>query len=216
MRLYKNNTDFVGHSYGCHDNYLMRRDVPWDRIVARHAAVSRHAADFRRRGEDGDRRRRAPAGQPGVYQISQRADFFSVLVSIDTMNRRPLVNTRDEPHADAQPLPPVSRHHRRLEHERMGDRDEDRHDRAGAGSDRDAGKRRSWKSRNRSTRPNRSAAIRTYDWIIELRDGRKISAIDVQRLYLRAAQQACASRDDEHDLDVARMGKCAERSRARL
>src|SRR5438132_8225569 len=32
--LYKNNTDFVGHSYGCHDNYLMRRDVPWDRIVA--------------------------------------------------------------------------------------------------------------------------------------------------------------------------------------
>ena len=40
------------------------------------------------------------AGQPGVYQISQRADFFSVLVSIDTMNRRPLINTRDEPHAD--------------------------------------------------------------------------------------------------------------------
>ena len=38
--------------------------------------------------------------QPGVFQISQRADFFSVLVSIDTMNKRPLVNTRDEPHAD--------------------------------------------------------------------------------------------------------------------
>jgi proteasome accessory factor A len=34
LRLYKNNTDFVGHSYGCHDNYLMRRDVPWDRIVS--------------------------------------------------------------------------------------------------------------------------------------------------------------------------------------
>ena len=39
---------------------------------------------------------------PGcVYQISQRADFFSVLVSIDTMNRRPIINTRDEPHADS-------------------------------------------------------------------------------------------------------------------
>ena len=38
--------------------------------------------------------------QPGIYQISQRADFFSVVVSIDTMNRRPLINTRDEPHAD--------------------------------------------------------------------------------------------------------------------
>src|SRR5213075_2519182 len=39
--------------------------------------------------------------QPGVFQISQRADFFTTLVSIDTMNKRPLVNTRDEPHADA-------------------------------------------------------------------------------------------------------------------
>src|SRR5438034_7244411 len=34
VRLYKNNTDFAGHSYGCHDNYLMRRDITWDRIVA--------------------------------------------------------------------------------------------------------------------------------------------------------------------------------------
>jgi hypothetical protein len=33
VRLYKNNTDFFGHSYGCHDNYLMKREVPWDRIV---------------------------------------------------------------------------------------------------------------------------------------------------------------------------------------
>src|ERR1700749_3513104 len=32
-RLYKNNTDFIGHSYGCHDNYLMSRGVPWERIV---------------------------------------------------------------------------------------------------------------------------------------------------------------------------------------
>ena len=41
------------------------------------------------------------AAQPGFFQISQRADFFSVLMSIDTMNKRPLINTRDEPHADA-------------------------------------------------------------------------------------------------------------------
>src|SRR6476619_2583622 len=34
VRLYKNNTDFIGHSYGCHDNYLLRRDVPWGKIVA--------------------------------------------------------------------------------------------------------------------------------------------------------------------------------------
>ena len=99
VRLYKNNTDFVGHSYGCHDNYLMRRDVPWDRIVTGIVPflVTRQIyAGAGKMGVEGE----GTAGQPGLYQISQRSDFFSVLVSIDTMNRRPIVNTRDEPHAD--------------------------------------------------------------------------------------------------------------------
>ena len=100
VRLYKNNTDFVGHSYGCHDNYLMRRDVPWDRIVAGVVPFLITRQIFAGAGKMGSKRR-APPGEPGVYQISQRSDFFSVLVRIDTMNRRPLVNTRDEPHADA-------------------------------------------------------------------------------------------------------------------
>src|SRR2546425_5963902 len=100
IRLYKNNTDFVGHSYGCHDNYLMRRDIPWDRIVSGILPFLITRQIFAGAGKMGIEAEGA-ASQPGVYQISQRADFFSVLVSIDTMNRRPLVNTRDEPHADA-------------------------------------------------------------------------------------------------------------------
>ena len=99
VRLYKNNTDFVGHSYGCHDNYLMRRDVPWDRIVTGVVPflITRQIyAGAGKMGAEGE----GTAGQPGLFQISQRSDFFSVLVSIDTMNRRPIVNTRDEPHAD--------------------------------------------------------------------------------------------------------------------
>ena len=80
---------------------LMQRDVPWDRIVRDVVPflVTRQifagAGKMGIEGEDS-------AGTPGVYQIAQRSDFFSVLCSIDTMNRRPLVNTRDEPHADAQ------------------------------------------------------------------------------------------------------------------
>src|SRR5207248_2581018 len=100
VRLYKNNTDFLGHSYGCHDNYLMRRDIPWDRIVAGALPFLITRQIFAGAGKMGIEAESA-AGQPGVFQISQRADFFSLLVSIDTMNRRPLVNTRDEPHADA-------------------------------------------------------------------------------------------------------------------
>src|SRR5437764_1400184 len=91
VRLYKNNTDFVGHSYGCHDNYLMSREIAWDAIVAGILPflITRQIfAGAGKMGIEGESAR----GEPGIFQISQRADFFSVLVSIDTMNRRPLIN----------------------------------------------------------------------------------------------------------------------------
>src|SRR5881275_1463555 len=100
-RLYKNDTDFVGHSYGCHDNYLMSREIAWDAIVAGILPFLITRQIFAGAGKMGIETESA-SGEPGVYQISQRADFFSVLVSIDTMNRRPLINTRDEPHADIE------------------------------------------------------------------------------------------------------------------
>ena len=98
VKLYKNNTDFRGHSYGCHDNYLIPRIIPWERLV--HAMtpflVSRQLyAGAGKVGWECENN-----GGTGGFQISQRADFFTELVSIDTMNRRPLINTRDEPHAD--------------------------------------------------------------------------------------------------------------------
>jgi proteasome accessory factor PafA2 len=183
--LYKNNTDFFGHSYGCHDNYLMRRDVPWDRIVAGVLPFLITRQIFAGAGKLGIETESA-SGQPGVYQISQRADFFSVLVSIDTMNRRPIVNTRDEPHADAN-------RYRRF-HVILGDSNMsqwatamkvgttalvlDLIERGEAPQLEIAQPIDSNKSISRD---------QTYDWIIELKDGRKISAIDVQRIYLRAA-----------------------------
>src|SRR4026207_82534 len=100
VRLYKNNTDFAGHSYGCHDNYLMRRDIAWDRIVAGMLPFLITRQIFGGAGKMGIEAESAQS-EPGVYQISQRADFFSVVVSIDPMNRRPLINPRDEPHVAA-------------------------------------------------------------------------------------------------------------------
>src|SRR5260221_14106404 len=73
--------------------------VSWDRLVPEVVPflVTRQIfAGAGKLGIEGE----GSVGQPGIFQISQRADFFSVLVSIDTMNRRPIVNTRDEPHAD--------------------------------------------------------------------------------------------------------------------
>jgi Pup amidohydrolase len=98
VRLYKNNTDFRGHSYGCHENYLLPRSLPWESLVQGIQAflVTRQiiagAGKFALEEED---KFLGPA-----FQLSQRSDFISDLQSVDTMQRRPLVNTRDEPHAD--------------------------------------------------------------------------------------------------------------------
>ena len=98
VRLYKNNTDFAGHSYGCHENYLLPRSLAWERLAQGVQAflVTRQiyagAGKFAIEAED-------KFVAPG-FQIAQRSDFFSELQSVDTMQRRPLVNTRDEPHAD--------------------------------------------------------------------------------------------------------------------
>jgi proteasome accessory factor PafA2 len=185
VRLYKNNTDFVGHSYGCHDNYLMRRDLPWDRIVAGILPFLITRQIFAGAGKMGIEAEGA-ASQLGVFQISQRADFFSVLVSIDTMNRRPLVNTRDEPHADAN-------RYRRF-HVILGDSNMSEWATAmKIGTTSlvldliERGKAPQLEIAQPIDANKSISRDQTYDWIIELKDGRKISAIEVQRIYLAAA-----------------------------
>ncbi|WP_462203114.1 depupylase/deamidase Dop [Frankia sp. CcWB3] len=96
--LYKNNTDNKGVSYGCHENYLMARSTPFGEIVRNLTPffVSRQVVCGAGRvgiGIDGR--------EPG-FQISQRADFFEVEVGLETTLKRPIINTRDEPHADPE------------------------------------------------------------------------------------------------------------------
>ena len=109
VALYKNNTDGKGASYGTHENYLMRRETPFADIV-RHLTpffvVRQVICGAGRVGIGQDSR------VPG-YQISQRADFFETEVGLETTLKRPIINTRDEPHA-------VADHYRRL-HVIIGD-----------------------------------------------------------------------------------------------
>jgi proteasome accessory factor A len=96
--LYKNNTDGKGASYGAHENYLMRRSTPFADIV-RHLTpffVSRQVVTGSGRvgkGQD---------GRDAGFQLTQRADFFEVEVGLETTLKRPIINTRDEPHADPE------------------------------------------------------------------------------------------------------------------
>jgi Pup amidohydrolase len=96
IQLYKHNTDNKGASYGCHENYLMSRSTPFADIV-------RHLTPFfvsRQVVCGAGRVGRGADGREDGFQISQRADFFEVEVGLETTLKRPIINTRDEPHAD--------------------------------------------------------------------------------------------------------------------
>ena len=99
--LYKNNSDGKGNSYGCHENYLIDRQLPFAKLAA---FITTHFVTrqiFCGSGKVGHETPTGVVDQSG-FQISQRADFFEELVGLETTMKRPIVNTRDEPHCDPQ------------------------------------------------------------------------------------------------------------------
>ena len=94
--LFKNNTDSAGNSYGCHENYLLSRQGDFTRLaeallpflITRQVLVGAGKVLQTPRG--------------AVYCVSQRAEHVWEGVSSATTRSRPIINTRDEPHADAE------------------------------------------------------------------------------------------------------------------
>ncbi|MDQ1395451.1 MAG: Pup amidohydrolase, partial [Acidimicrobiaceae bacterium] len=99
--IHKNNSDGKGNSYGCHENYLMDRNTPFGRIVQHvmpHFVTRQIYTGAGKVGSEAS----STGGVDVTFQLSQRADFFEEEVGLETTLKRPIVNTRDEPHADAQ------------------------------------------------------------------------------------------------------------------
>lgn len=96
VELYKNNVDGKGASYGTHENFLVRRDIDFSQLaqlltshlVTRPIVVGAGRVGLGQRGEEHG------------FQISQRADYIETEIGLETTLRRPIINTRDEPHAD--------------------------------------------------------------------------------------------------------------------
>src|SRR4030088_86628 len=94
--LFKNNTDSAGNSYGCHENYLVERDGDFTKftdvlipfLVTRQVYAGAGKVLQTARG--------------AMYCVSQRAEHIWEGVSSATTRSRPIINTRDEPHADAE------------------------------------------------------------------------------------------------------------------
>ena len=99
--IHKNNSDGKGNSYGCHENYLVDRSVPFGRIVLQIMPFFITRQVYCGAGKVGSE----AAGlthEEVPFQITQRADFFEEEVGLETTLKRPIVNTRDEPHADSK------------------------------------------------------------------------------------------------------------------
>jgi proteasome accessory factor A len=94
-QVYKNNTDFHGASYGTHESYLCPRALGFDRLFAAVTPILVARVAYTGAGKAG-----AEEGAAIPFQASQRADFFVESANAETLYRRPIFNTRDEPHSD--------------------------------------------------------------------------------------------------------------------
>jgi proteasome accessory factor PafA2 len=99
IAIYKNNSDGKGNSYGTHENFLVDRGTPFGIIVRDLTPFLVSRQIYTGAGKLGGE---APSDERDRhrYQLSQRADFFEAEVGLETTLKRPIINTRDEPHAD--------------------------------------------------------------------------------------------------------------------
>lgn len=103
IQVYKNNSDYRNNSYGCHENYLLSAKLFSDLLRHKMHRIFRYLLPFFvsrallcGSGKVGSGNGTAAAG----FQLSQRADFFDELIGLQTTHERPLFNMRNEPHAD--------------------------------------------------------------------------------------------------------------------
>lgn len=106
--IYKNNSDHNGNSYGCHENYLVSTEL-YKRMFPDNSRFSRETMGtvipffVTRQIFSGAGKVGSENGAPDCdFQISSRSDFFEIKLGANTTANRPIVNTRDEPHADRE------------------------------------------------------------------------------------------------------------------
>ncbi len=208
VRLYKNNTDFAEHSYGCHENFLLPRQLPFQQVIEGLIPflVTRQLyAGAGKVGVECD-----PQARASTYQLSQRADFFETLASVDTMTRRPLVNTRDEPHANAD-------QYRRL-HLIIGDANMSEWATAlkvGALALvldlLEAGALPRWELADPVAALKTLSRDPSHQWAVPLAGGKTVSALEIQRSYLEAAGRLAQGRDPETDWVLAQWQEALEK-----
>jgi proteasome accessory factor A len=205
VQLYKNNTDFHGHSYGCHDNYLVPRSLPFPHLVSGLLPFLVSRQVIAGAGKVGIEAQES-GFTPGRFQLSQRADFMETELSVDTMHNRPILNTRDEPHADPKKF-------RRL-HLIIGDANMCEY----ATALKIGTTKLVLDLIERGAAPHLEleqpvAAVKQLSRDIDLKtavrqkNGQGISGLDIQERYYQAAERTLAGIDDESDWVLKEWGE---------
>lgn len=200
LTAYKNNSDGKGASYGTHENYQVKRSTVF-------AALVRHLTPFFVTRSIYAGAGRVGLGQEGTtpgFQISSRADFFEAEVGLETTLRRPIINTRDEPHADPDLF-------RRL-HVIVGDANMSQKMvflKMGATAlvltmIEEGYLRQSFDLLDPVSAMHQVSHDIEFESQLVCSDGRQVSAIDIQRFYLDSAVAYVAERgiDDQQTSDV--------------
>jgi len=202
VSLFKNNTDFHGSSYGCHESYLTTRTRPFGELLFGLLPFFTTRVIYAGAGKLGVE----PRGKRGTFQLSQRADFFTEEASVDTLHRRPIVNTRDEAHTDP-------RKWRRL-HVICGDANMSEYATAlkiGVTSLVVKLLETDWSPAIRLKDPvsaiKQISVDQSYKWNIERVDGKTIGAVDIQRIYLEAACERFAGFDADSEWTLREWNK---------
>jgi proteasome accessory factor A len=185
IQVYKHNTDGKGASYGTHENVLVDRATPFSRIVRDLTPFLVTRQIFAGAGSlvtD-------PSDGSVGFQIAQRSQFFEVEVGLETTLKRPIINTRDEPHADPEK-------YRRL-HVIIGDANMNEvatflktgtlaivlkmiEDSAAPSEE--------WSLVNPVQAVRAIAKDPTLELLLERKDGKRVTAVEVQWAYLEAAK----------------------------
>ena len=197
VRLYKNNTDFHGHSYGCHDNYLVARSIPFPNLAAGLVPFLVSRQVIAGAGKVGTEAQES-GHVPGWYQLSQRADFMEAELGVDTMHNRPILNTRDEPHADRGK-------YRRL-HLIIGDANMCEYATAlKVGTTQlvldliERGAAPVFELDQPVTAVKRLSRDPDLKTVVKLKNGQRLSAVDIQESYCDVARRVLFGTDEERD-----------------
>ncbi len=205
ISIYKNNTDFHGSSYGTHECVLMNRSIPTQDLIRGLTPFLVTRQIFVGAGKVGVEVDRA---EP-LYQLSQRADFFSVEASVDTLHNRPIVNTRAEPHATPSK-------YRRL-HVIIGDANMCEWATAMKMGTLsvivqllESGWTPSFDLKNPCTTLKSISRDPTFKWNCFQTDGYSLTAVDVQRRYLAAAKERLTGESEDTNWVLSEWEKVLE------